>query len=72
MNPLLEAPSLKAETVDLGDESIGLAAQTPRITLNRGDARPLWQEAKVRTFDYRRAALERMHWRKVWRSALDG
>jgi hypothetical protein len=71
MNTLLEAPSLDIEPLDPNCANAGRARKTDRISLHRGDSRPFRQEAGERMFDYRRAALERTHWRKMWRSALD-
>jgi hypothetical protein len=72
MNTLLEAPALNAEPTAPDYTNAGRGRKTDRIALHRNNSRPFRQEAEERMFDYRRAALERTHWRKVWRSALDG
>jgi hypothetical protein len=67
MKTLPEAPAYEAETVDLhhGDGGVRKTNGSPPHK-GRGGLR--WLTAPVRTIDSRRDALERKHWKKVWRS----
>ncbi len=71
MNTLLEAPAHEAETVDLRHDDVGVARKACRISLNQGRSELRWLKATVRTIDSRRDDLERMHWKKVWRSMVE-
>jgi len=71
MNPLLEIPAHVARTVDLCRDGVGLARKANGSPPNQGRSRPRWLKATFRAIDSRRDALERMHWKKVWRSMVE-
>ena len=70
MNTLLEAPAHEAETVDPRDDDAGVVRKANGSPPNQGRSELRWLKAIVRTIDSRRDNLERMHWKKVWRSMV--
>jgi len=71
MNTRFEAPVREAETVADCCEPVGVDRKANRRPSNQGRFKSLWLKAAVRTLEFRRDGLERMHWRKVWRSMVE-
>jgi hypothetical protein len=71
MNPLLEAPALKAESVALCLDDDEVASKEYQNSLNQGGPVPLWLVARARTMDFRRGDLVRTHWKKIGRSMVE-
>jgi len=71
MNALLEARSHDAEKVDLCRDDIGGFRKANGSPPNQDRSELRWLKAIVRTIDARRDGLERMHWKKVWRSMVE-
>jgi hypothetical protein len=71
MNPLPKIRSDKAETSDPSHGNTGAANIEYQNSLNQGSLTPLWMKARARMIGFRRDDLERMHWKKVWRSMFE-
>jgi len=71
MNTLLEAPAHEAETAGLRHDDAGVVRKAKGSPTNQGRSELRWLKAIVRTIDSRRDDLERMHWKKVWRSMVE-
>jgi hypothetical protein len=71
MNTRLEALAREAGTVGLRHDAVGIVRKACRISLNQGRSGLHWLKVTIRTVDSRRDDLERMHWKKVWRSLFD-
>ena len=70
MNTLLEAPTREAETVDLRLADVGFVRKATGSPPDQGRSKLRWLKAVARTIDSRRDAIQRTHWKKVWRSMV--
>jgi hypothetical protein len=71
MNTLLKAPAGEAEAVDLCQDDVGVVRKVNGSSPDQGRSELGWLKASARMLDCRRDALERGHWRKVWRSMVE-
>ena len=71
MNTLFETSDHEAETFDHRCEQAEMVWKATSRLPNQGRSKLRWLKAVVRTIDSRRDALQRMHWRKVWRSMVE-
>jgi hypothetical protein len=71
MNTLLEAPADEGEAVDLRHDAAGVVRKANGSPPSQGRSESRWLKATIRAIDSRRDALERMHWKKVWRSMVE-
>jgi hypothetical protein len=71
VNALLKALAHEAETVGLRRHDLGILWKTNGTHPNQGRSGLRWLKATIRTIDSRRDALQRAHWKKIWRSMAE-